>query len=223
MGSSFELVKGKLAEAEFFLEKMASAGTNVFEFRCYFSAFVSAARSVTFALMASMSNIEGFPEWYATKQRQLNAHPLARFFVARRNEVQKLGDTRINAGVMRASTDGKPMMKFYFSNYDPEDEFKPIESDVVTAAAEYLDMVARVVSGCFEKFGYLLNEDVYFSSEGLRRRNQSVEDLEEMLGFPRGWTQGIPDEERLRLLKEATPPKVAEWIGKKLRSFIEDA
>lgn len=223
MSRTFELVRGKLAEAEFFLSRMESSGTNVFEFRCYFSAFVSAARSVTFSLQAAMSDTDGFEEWYAEKREQLGRQPLARFFLGMRNEVLKTGDTSVNVGVMRVDVDGRPAVRHYFTGLNPEDDLALAGSDVMTAAKSYLELVGQVVVECLKRFAYVVDEDVYFSEEGLKSRGQTIEDVEEMLGFPRGWTQGLPDTDRLTLLKESASPKVVESIGLSLRSLLEDA
>jgi len=173
MSRSFELVRGKLAEAEFFLDRMASCGANVFEFRCYFSAFVSAARSVTFSLQAVMSDVGGFKEWYVKKREQLGEEPLARLFVQMRNEVLKTGDTSINAGVMRADADGKAAVRYYFTGLEPEDDRGLAGSDVMTSARSYLALVDKVVEESLQRFAYVLDEDVYFSEEGLRLRSQT--------------------------------------------------
>ena len=59
MSRSFGLVDDKLAEAAFFFERLEST-QNMFEARCYLSAFASASRSVTFAMQASLVGVEGF-------------------------------------------------------------------------------------------------------------------------------------------------------------------
>ena len=51
---SFSPVDEKLEEADFFLEGMAASEKSWLRTRFLFSAFVSAARSVTFALQASL-------------------------------------------------------------------------------------------------------------------------------------------------------------------------
>ncbi|MGA2207716.1 MAG: hypothetical protein ABSG10_13395, partial [Terracidiphilus sp.] len=60
MSQSFGIVEEKLREAEFFLDALHAAPRSSFEARCLFSAFVSAARSVTLALQATMKDIDGF-------------------------------------------------------------------------------------------------------------------------------------------------------------------
>jgi len=222
-GRSFDLVEDKLAEAEFFLQKMASAGPNVFEVRCYFSAFASAARSVTFALQAVMSDVDGFVEWYAVKQEAIKRDALARFFVERRNESQKVGDTRIHQGTFHHDEHGNAVARYFFAKAGPSDPFTPIEADVATAAARYLDLLRPLVADCRERFAWDLDPDLFFTEEGLRSRGLTVEDVEEMMGLPRGWTNMISDDERLRLLNAATPVQGGAWIvDEHIMRFLHD-
>lgn len=215
-GTPFSLVLDKLAEAEFFLEKMNASGkeANMFEVRCYFSAFVSAARSITFSIQAVLNDVGGFQEWYQSKQDGLRKNPLARFFVERRNEVQKVGDTRINSGEFYRDEHGQLIVRYYFSKSGPTDRFEPIEFDIVTASQEYLRLLGGLVSECYTQFASEFEPDLFFTLENLQAKQLSVEDVEEMLGFPRGWTEGLPAEDRLQMLKESTSPKLAEWIAK---------
>ena len=74
MSRSFSLVDSKVAEAAFFLEKIADCGYETLEMRCYLSAFVSAARTVTFSLQSVLRNVDGFDEWYRSHQQALKAH-----------------------------------------------------------------------------------------------------------------------------------------------------
>jgi hypothetical protein len=114
MSRSFGLVDEKLAEANFFLEKLAGAGTNFFETRCYFSAFVAAARSVTFSLQAVMADIDGFRDWYADKQDTLRMDELPRFFHIARTQLQHLGISPVNAGSTRRAHDSTLQVQCHF-------------------------------------------------------------------------------------------------------------
>ena len=69
-------VAGKLAEARFFYGLLAST-PNPQQAAHYFSAFVSAARSVTFTLQAVMANIPGFNAWYETERLALARNAVA--------------------------------------------------------------------------------------------------------------------------------------------------
>lgn len=91
MSSSFGVVEDKLREAEFFLAQLRGTSRVSFEANCYLSAFVSATRSVTFAIQASLKGVPGFKDWYESAQKQLKTDPLAPFFVEIRNEVVHKG------------------------------------------------------------------------------------------------------------------------------------
>jgi hypothetical protein len=83
---SFGLVETKVAEAEFFLRQMRNCGFNVFQAQCYLSAFSSAARSITFALRASIGDIRECGEWYALWQAKMKSNVLCKFF----NELRRV-------------------------------------------------------------------------------------------------------------------------------------
>ena len=59
---SFSLVDHKVAEAEFFLQKLGDRGFNLFFLQCFVAAFVASARSITFSLQAVLGGTEGFAE-----------------------------------------------------------------------------------------------------------------------------------------------------------------
>ena len=154
VAKSFDLVDDKLAEADFFLEKLRNSSTDLFAARCYFSAFVSAARSVTFALQGVMkSQVNGFDEWYERKQDQLRQDPLARFFHDARTEVQHFGLNAVNAGRLE-TVEGKARVKLYFGSTTPGIPLKNAPScDVVTACTRYLTSIVSLIHDCYEDFG----------------------------------------------------------------------
>jgi hypothetical protein len=75
----FNQIAEKLKEADFFLEKMLSSNRRVDELNYYFSAFASAARSVTFVLQYVGSAVEGFPKWYSEIQVRLGSDIVAKY------------------------------------------------------------------------------------------------------------------------------------------------
>lgn len=196
---SFELVEDKLFEADFFLMELAASGSNVFRARCCLSAFVSAARSVTFAMQASLADLPGFRQWYEDQQNYLREAATARFFVQARNDSQKLGLYHINAGAARRGTDGNLEHKHYFLDDFHRYPDCPKE-DIQTASRQYLTLLVQVVYACFEHFGPQIDPAQYYTLDNLRALRLSIEDVEESLGFPRGWTAVGSDEERIRAL-----------------------
>ena len=75
----------KLFEAEYFLAQMEEKRADRAAFRYSFSAFLSAARSVTFFAQKEFKRACGFEEWYAKKQEAMGADPAMRFFLEARN------------------------------------------------------------------------------------------------------------------------------------------
>jgi hypothetical protein len=230
MARSFDCVDFKLAEADFFLEQMKGCTLSIWVLNFYFSAFVSAARSVTFALQAVMDGQPGFAEWYSKKQGEMRSDPVCRFFVTYRNEVLKTGELPIVGGYMAGSNckprkfeikhrfsrsilSGnklQPLERAEFSqaatsNHDGTREEEP---DAVTSCCEYMQKVVALVASCYTDFGPVIDPEQHYTLDNLRKMNKSVEDVEEELGFPRGWTaigEGTDDEERLRALRTHIP------------------
>jgi hypothetical protein len=210
----FDLVDAKLAEADFFLAKIEEAGPNVFEVRCYFSAFVSAARSVSFALQAVLHVAEGFADWYEARRIVLRQDAVCSYFVERRNETLKTGETRINAGTLGRTPDGRLVARHFFSR--SRDESEAMELDVVTASRIYLGVLRDLVDEARRAFPKYADPDWYFVEANLKAEGLTIEDLEEMCGLPRGWTDGLASEDRLAALRGTSHVPMAESIGQRL-------
>ena len=211
MARSGDPIDLKVFEADFFLDKMNTAGTDFLAVRFYFSAFVSASRSITFALQAVLSEVDGFEEWYRAKQDYLRSIPIARFFVAIRNESQKIGHTPINAGTYGPAAD--PKAKYFFSGGFEGDPSLVPATDVVTACSEYLTLLIGVIFDAYTTFD-VLSPVSFFSVDSLRRHGMSIEEVEEALGLPRGWSkaEGYPDDARLDHLRASVPDTAIDRI-----------
>jgi hypothetical protein len=215
---SFDLVDEKLAEADFFIEKLKDSATDFFAARCYFSAFVSAARSVTFALQGVMkSRVDGFDEWYERKQGELRRDPLARFFHDARTEVQHFGLNAANVGHLK-TVNGKSVVKLYFGSSTHGVPLKNAPScDVVTACARYLTSIVALVHECCEVFGPAIDPREYLTEENFHRLGRTIEDAEEEVIGVRGWTDvpGVPLEARWQMLRASVPDLQVGWIFEK--------
>jgi hypothetical protein len=204
MPRSFQIVENKIAEAEFFLKKIKKARLNFISARYYFSAFLSAARSITFALQCSMKDIKGFDDWYKIEQNRLNKDKISRYMLNARNESQKEGIYHLGRGESYRNKNGKRIIKYYFDEILPaaKDKLESVPSeDVVLACEKNFIQLLEVIYGCFLKFGSSIDPAQYYTFENLKKTEKSIEDIEEELGFPRGWTDAIPNGERLRALK----------------------
>jgi hypothetical protein len=219
MARSFDLVDEKLFEADFFLEKLDGSGFDLWEARFYLSAFIGAARSVTFALQGSISDLDGFNDWYSAKQDALRTNPTARFFAKARTDSQHLGINPLQGGRSGRSADGKLEYRFYFGSVvlgEPLPDCPTV--DVVTACREYLTLLVQYVFDCYQQFGPSIDPSLFYTVENLERRGMSIEDVEESFGYPRGWTAvgGVLDaDQRLRLLRREAGATSVDFLFEK--------
>lgn len=198
-----EQVGAKALEADFFLRKMHAANADLFEFRCYFSAFVSAVRGIFAVMDASLSDQPSYPVWRATWRSRFDANRVARFFATVRPEWQRIGHTPVHLDRSRWIRFGLWETKHHFSAEGDEDV---PDLDVLETCNEYLTLVAEMVIDCYERFG-IRAPAALWSVPALARLGVTVDDIEDSLGFPRGWTakEGRGDQERLGLLRRYSP------------------
>lgn len=219
---SFDNVDFKLAEADFFLEKMREAGPELMEVNFYFSAFISAARSVTFALQAVMNDIEGFKSWYSKHQETLKNNHLAKFFLKYRNEILKTGELPITRGSIYRNKNGELGVEHYlFEEFCDQCGESGLE-DAASLSKKYMKLMVGIVHDCYQEFGPIIDTDQLYALENIDRQALSIEDVEESLDFPRGWTSGIPDRERIRLLRESVPGSQIKWLFEKYLGSSEN-
>lgn len=179
----FYIVIDKVSETDFFLEKMKQfSGFDDFKF--YFSAFVSAARSITFCIQSVMSKYPNFDKWYPNRQQKLKDSKLCRFFVDIRNHSQKVGDIPIfQMGKFKNST------LDHIAYFIPSLDFPEVPNDdIVSISQKYFCEILFIVFELYRDYSAYVDPRAIFSLNGLSRLNWTIEDLEEALGFPRGWT-----------------------------------
>ncbi|MFT3787818.1 MAG: hypothetical protein QM770_16880 [Tepidisphaeraceae bacterium] len=202
MPRTFSHVDGKLAEAEFFLKEIKGCDHDFFAIRCFVSAFSSSARSVTFALQSCLTGVAGFEEWYKARQKALRDNKLARFFHEFRRINEHVGDNLVAGG--RTVPGQEPKHWFLPSEDVP---WVPDE-DVATACHTYFLMVLSLVFDCYVDFGPEVDAQQRYTPEYFQTIGKTIEDAEEELGYPRGWTNiGKPelDAYRWELLRRRTP------------------
>ncbi len=197
----FHIVADKFGEADYFLELMREKEGHHKEFEYALSAFASAARSITFSLQAVMSKYPDFFQWYIPKQELLKKNKLAKFFLDLRNHLQKVGSVPV-------ASSGSILYGNFFSDTEfvPIPEIKEVPAGNVTELAEsYLVDVLVVLKECYHDFSTYVDPRAIFTIDGLALLGWSIEDLEEALGFPRGYTDvefedGEKDNHRLKAL-----------------------
>src|SRR5271169_6036171 len=167
MAQSFGVVEDKLREADFFLDRLRASNPLTYEARYYFSAFVSAARSVTLTLQATMSGVEDFESWYRGVQDQLKADPLSPLFVEIRNDA-------IHKGLNALNQVPVDHLRQYLSNqlYNQGRSHVLVlpnlqsgRSDLVDASqvcTAYLRSLVDVVFECYDRFRCVVDPRWYF-------------------------------------------------------------
>jgi len=200
MGKKFTsllLVEGRLLEARYFCGKLARVRADPFAYEL--NAFLSASRSVFELLRSEMARVPGFKDWWADALATFLADEAASFYYGLRNFSFHQGRVALVGGSLPNT---RRWTYRFISNPDPV----PADlqrRDVADCCREHLAKVAAVVLRFADTFPAYACPQRNFTVEGLRLRNLSVDDVEEMLGFPRGYTNiGPPwtDTDRLRLL-----------------------
>lgn len=204
---SLDAIPHKLREAHFFLHR-TEVEDRSYAMPFYFSAFCSAARSVTFVLQATLSHVDGFEEWYAPQQEKLGEDGLARLMLKQRNTLLKRGDLGVVGGSLRHDRE-RTIFKLDSSLLRAHGIPEEV-NDVVALCRRHLCLLADIVEDCLEQFRPRLDPHTYLTPEWLRANDLTPEDIEERMGLPRGYTRLKGGEEewgdRLRLLTMQHPP-----------------
>jgi hypothetical protein len=192
----------KVQEMRFFYERLEESTKNIFEFRAYFSAFSSAAASVLMVLQAARKRIDpDFAAWFEPRRHDIaEQDPVSGYVLKRRSESIHEGETRIRSGSVQADADGHDVWTHYFSSaYSAE----PISVSVLDACRHTLDRVCDLVASARVAFPEAA-PDFFPDAQTLVRDGLTVEDVEEGLGLPRGWTSvpGITVQQRLEMLAD---------------------
>ena len=174
---SFGLVDEKCAEADFFLAQISRC-VDVYATRYYFSAFASAARSITYSMQTVMAHIDGFEEWYEEKRKLLSQDPLARFFHAVRGEIIHIGSNPVSGGESFLDTDGTRQVRHFFERHSNNRAHCPID-DVEGACYQYLQLIFSIVLDCYGVFGCTIDPHQYYTSDNFEKLGKSIEDAEE--------------------------------------------
>ncbi len=222
--AGIHITSDKVAEADFFLEILKVTKPDEEQFKFIFSAYVSALRSITFSLQYVMKKYPGFDKWYINQQEKLRNSDLAKAFVNFRNYTQKVGVTPIayEYGMFEGTLFSTA--KFYVPS---DSEIKEVPSgDVIDLSEQCLKEILVVVADCYKEFDVYINPNVLFTERALDKLNWTVEDIEELVGFPRGYTN-IPFEDdslsdkqiRLKLLR---PYGGDEFLQFYIDKYIDD-
>lgn len=219
MSQSFGIVEEKLREAEFFLDKLNSADSLSLESKFYFSAFVSAARSITLALQATLNETDGFVAWYEQAQARLKLDPIARFFIEIRNDsVHKgrnpLGQVTLDhlrENLLQQFSRPRPSHIIVMPDVTTEDG--TILADAFQVSAEYFKSLVEVIFDCYVRFKRVVDPRWYFTRENFESKGKTIEDALEELGFPSTWLSGgMSETDSWQILRRQQPACLANDI-----------
>lgn len=180
----FHIVATKVGEADYFLESLVKVQGSYDEFSYTLSAFTSAARSITFSLQAVMTKYPNFDEWYKSHQENLKNNRLARYFVDLRNYLQKVGEVPV--GHTGSMSGGKFKHFSFFVDIDSLKNAPP--GEITELAKQYFTEILKVIKCCYRDYWEYVDPRALFTLEGLAKLGWSIEDIEECVGLPRGWT-----------------------------------
>lgn len=190
MARSVSIIDYKVQQADFFLEKLGSCELDFFAAQCYADAFVSACRSITFSVQSVCRELPEFGSWYTREQEQMKSDDLCSFFNRYRTASIHIGETPVLAGAGRNG-------EHYFFFMPTNDIPKVPEVDVISACRDYFRTVLGLVHRMYVRFPAELDDRWHFTATHYTSRNLSIEDAEESLGYPRGWTRITGSEEEL--------------------------
>ena len=159
MSLTFDTVDDKIAEAEFFLQKMSRCGHGK-EFNWYFSAFLSAARTSTLALQRFKEVTPGFDAWYEPHRQKMASNALAKSFLEMRNEHVHGGPYPVSGSMSSGKT-----VEHYFHSNDPRRPSVPATPHVMQASTEYFVDLLEIVHDCYVKLGVHFDPQQYYTKE----------------------------------------------------------
>ncbi len=198
MSKTFDTVDLKVAEAEFFLRKMSECKFDFAEFGFYFSAFLSAARTITLALQ-QFDHLSGFEEWYATHRETLKRNPIAKFFLDTRNDHLHGGGYPVRGG-----SNSKGVLTFHFRDYE-HNSGELGTDDVMTRCRAFFLCLIEIVFDCYLKLGEQINPQQHYTAEHFSVLGKTINDAELELF---GWTmeslkkEGCVDADRWSVLRK---------------------
>lgn len=176
MDHTFDTVDEKVAEAEFFLQQMSEMHLDMFAFKCYLSAYLSASRTTTLALQ-QFKHLPGFDIWYAPHQERLKLDPLAKFLLDMRNSHVHGGPNPVSGGMFH-----KGEARYFFSQR--QDQTHTPLDDVLSKCRRHFITLLQIVHDCYVKLGVYVDPQQHYTKEHFAAQGRTIGQVEaEVLGW----------------------------------------
>lgn len=186
--TSLLLVEEKLLEAKYFVARMMRcANPNFFAFEL--NAFLSASRSVVFLIRKEMMRVPGFKEWWAERESRLNDDPAFAFFRDLRNFSQKEGRVRLVGHGLNASKLGRWRWEHEFVSGSVAVPASLRGRDAIDACRMHLGSLAALGLEVAKAFPIHSCPRNALTPAGVAALGLDLDDVDEAMGLPRGWTR----------------------------------
>jgi hypothetical protein len=190
--TSLLLVEERLFEAEHFAGRMASADARTFQYEL--NACLSACRAVTNLVAAELKGrAPGFRAWWKAALEEFEGEEAAGFFVNLRNYSLHQGRIGVVGGAV-GTADGFCWTYRFAATQEPVPE-SLWGRDVTECCLEHVGKLAGLVLRCAETYpNYSCPRNALSSLSELSSMGLELDDLDELIGLPRGWTD-VPNTE----------------------------
>ncbi|MCA9303998.1 MAG: hypothetical protein KC996_07750 [Phycisphaerales bacterium] len=108
----------------------------------------------------------------------MSTNDLSRFFKEARNLDVHIGHSPLQAGASNGC--------FYF--IPSRDLARVPKADCASCCISFLSILCRIVEDAYNNFGWSIDPQVRYTKQEFENPGMSIEDAEEDLGYPRGWT-----------------------------------
>ncbi len=189
---TFDTVDTKIAEVEFFLQKMTSPEEST-AFSFYLSAFLSASRTSTLALQR-FGHIPGFDEWYGPHREALKKNKLAKFFLEARNQHAHGGEYPV-----RSSEFSGKKVRYWFSPVKLKNGEIHITEDIVGSCRNFFLILLEIVYDCYVQLGTYIDPQQFYTKENFESIGRDIDHAEVEI---RGWVmtsyieEGMSEDDR---------------------------
>lgn len=192
-------VEERLLEANYFSGRLARLRGENHGYEL--NAFLSAARSVTFLIQKELSKVPGFMAWWETQRRVLGDDAAARFFLELRNFSQKQGRVSVVGSGSRRG--GRSRWRYYFAGTADPVPPELLNRDVADCCREHVAKLAALVLQCIDAFPHNCCPTLALTPQGVDALGLSLDEVDEALGLPRGYTAMGPfsRDERICMLR----------------------